>query len=66
MQKNCSKCGKAFNCCNEVPGCWCENVQLDQKALDALKNEFDNCLCSECLKEYEGKVADSVRSNFSD
>ena len=50
----------AFNCCNEVPGCWCENVQLDQKALDALKNEFDNCLCPTCLKAYEKTIAGTI------
>ena len=50
----------AFNCCNEVPGCWCENVQLDQKALDALKNDFDNCLCPTCLKAYEKTIAGTI------
>ena len=60
MQKNCSKCGSAFDCCNEIPGCWCENLQLDQQTLDALKNNFDNCLCPACLKTYEKLTTDSI------
>jgi hypothetical protein len=60
MQKNCSKCGTAFNCGNEMPGCWCENLQLDQKALDTLKNNFENCLCPECLKAYAKSISKSV------
>ena len=51
-QKNCSKCGKAFECCNEASGCWCENLHVESKMLEQLKNEFDNCLCQACLLAY--------------
>jgi hypothetical protein len=60
MQKRCSKCGFIFNCTNEQNGCWCEHIQLDTSTLDQLKNEFDNCLCPECLKAYEHKQTGHV------
>ncbi|MFL5811376.1 MAG: cysteine-rich CWC family protein [Flavisolibacter sp.] len=53
MEKTCSKCGSAFNCGNESPGCWCEQVQLDQRILDLLKENYANCLCPNCLKSFE-------------
>ncbi|MFL5764765.1 MAG: cysteine-rich CWC family protein [Bacteroidia bacterium] len=52
MKKNCSKCDKEFDCCNDKAGCWCEDLYIDIDTLRDLKKEFDNCLCSECLREY--------------
>ena len=50
--KKCSKCYIEFDCCNEQRGCWCEQVQLSSETLKTLKQNFDNCLCPRCLKEY--------------
>jgi hypothetical protein len=52
VDKNCSRCHKPFNCCNEKPGCWCERLTLDTATLAGLEKEFDNCLCIACLKLY--------------
>ncbi|SEP11932.1 cysteine-rich CWC family protein [Niastella yeongjuensis] len=53
MIKKCSKCETAFNCQNESRGCWCEEVQLSTRQLDYLKENYENCLCPNCLKEFE-------------
>jgi hypothetical protein len=53
MEKTCSKCGLIFNCGNELRGCWCEEVHLDQETLDLLKENYANCLCPTCLKNFE-------------
>lgn len=50
--KSCSKCNVSFECCNEKEGCWCENVWLDIPTLNHLKQEYSNCLCYNCLKQY--------------
>lgn len=50
--KSCSKCKTNFECGNEKPGCWCEDFFLDIETLAKLRKEYDNCLCSNCLKEY--------------
>ncbi len=53
--KKCSKCHASFECGNEKPGCWCEDLLLDMQTLKELKLKYDNCLCPNCLKEYSLK-----------
>lgn len=60
MQKNCSKCGAAFSCQNETRGCWCESIYLSEQTLAKLKETYDNCLCSRCLKALEKAEKDSA------
>ncbi len=50
--KRCSKCEAAFECCSDRPGCWCEQVFVDANTLQELKKNYNNCLCSRCLREY--------------
>ncbi|MDF2437762.1 MAG: hypothetical protein K0Q95_2138 [Bacteroidota bacterium] len=50
--KACSKCKRDFECCNENPGCWCEQIKLSLDTLQELKKDFDNCLCPDCLQDY--------------
>jgi hypothetical protein len=57
MQKTCSKCGVQFSCQNEMPGCWCERVQLNQETLDELKATYENCLCPVCLQGFANRDA---------
>jgi len=51
-QKRCSKCGLAFEC-GGLFGCWCRDVKLDRATLDALKERYDDCLCPDCLKQFD-------------
>jgi len=53
MIKKCSKCETTFNCKNDARGCWCENINLSTQVLAHLKENYDNCLCPRCLKEFE-------------
>jgi hypothetical protein len=53
LEKTCSKCGAPFGCKSETGGCWCEDIKLDPLTLDKLKQDFENCLCPKCLKEFE-------------
>jgi hypothetical protein len=53
MEKHCSKCGKDFSCQNEMRGCWCETIHLSAETLTNLKENYDNCLCPQCLKSFE-------------
>jgi hypothetical protein len=55
MEKKCSKCETVFTCQNESSGCWCESVRLTQETLAHLKEHYENCLCTKCLKELEGE-----------
>ncbi|MBO9204811.1 MULTISPECIES: cysteine-rich CWC family protein [Niastella] len=53
MIKKCSKCEVPFTCQNESRGCWCEDIQLSTQVLTYLKDNYDNCLCSKCLQEFQ-------------
>ncbi len=53
--KKCSKCNVDFECGNEKPGCWCEELFLDIATLKELKEKYDNCLCPQCLKLHSHK-----------
>ncbi len=48
-EKRCSKCGEPFRCGGLV-GCWCRDVELDKGTLAALKEQYDDCLCPDCLR----------------
>ena len=47
--KQCSKCNETFSC-GGLLGCWCGDVKLDPAMLATLKERYNNCLCSSCLK----------------
>jgi hypothetical protein len=50
--KNCSKCSTQFECGADVGKCWCMDLKVKPEVLSKLKEEFSNCLCPECLKDY--------------
>lgn len=55
MTKKCSKCSKEFDCCADARGCWCENYSLTTETLAQLRGDFANCLCPDCLSEYNAE-----------
>ncbi|MCB0698995.1 MAG: cysteine-rich CWC family protein [Chitinophagales bacterium] len=52
-EKHCSNCKKSFGCLADERGCWCEQHHLSAEKLQYLKENFDNCLCPDCLKKVE-------------
>lgn len=59
-QKQCSKCGKSFDCCADGSGCWCEQYSVKTDTLAELKENFADCLCPSCLAEYAAGKKDTV------
>lgn len=55
--KQCSKCNTDFECKAEGSGCWCEGLTISCENLQELRNDFDNCLCPDCLSQYAAPVA---------
>lgn len=46
--KLCAKCGIPFGC--GVNGkCWCSEISLDDKALKEIEDQYEGCLCPDCL-----------------
>ncbi len=54
-QKKCQKCGKAFQCDGDQD-CWCEHRQIHKKAMIEIMENYTDCLCPDCLGEYETDV----------
>ena len=46
----CESCGKEFSCGAKVGDCWCFAVEVKAETLTDLRENFDNCLCPDCLK----------------
>jgi len=54
--KKCVKCGKDFHCfAGSNKKCWCTRYKLSDEQLKALAQEYEDCLCEECLKEFVEK-----------
>ena len=57
--KSCARCGATFVCkVDDLPRCQCVNVSLSAQLLEQLKDHYNDCLCSRCLKELAGKERD--------
>jgi hypothetical protein len=59
--KSCSKCGESFECKADTGGCWCDAITISVENLEKLKQSFNDCLCPDCLKEYETPAHLSLR-----
>jgi len=53
--KTCESCGKDFSCGARTQNCWCFAVELSQKTLAKLQEDFKTCLCKDCLLNYGKK-----------
>jgi len=54
--KVCPKCGAAFNCYRSSKmKCWCEDFSIKSENLKVLAENYNNCLCPECLAFYGEK-----------
>jgi hypothetical protein len=52
MQKECSKCGKLFACGFDTGSCWCKDLEIERNELEKLSNNYESCLCRECLSAH--------------
>jgi hypothetical protein len=52
--KNCSKCGKSFQCLHNKD-CWCMDYEISPENLKKLQKTYKDCLCPECLAGYATK-----------
>jgi hypothetical protein len=50
--KKCKKCDSVFTCDGDND-CWCETVQIHKKEMVEIMEKYTDCLCPDCLKQYE-------------
>ncbi|MDH5764571.1 MAG: cysteine-rich CWC family protein [Gammaproteobacteria bacterium] len=52
--KFCPRCNKAFECkCGSINLCQCAAANLSEHLRQHLQQQFDDCLCIQCLREYQ-------------
>ncbi len=50
---NCESCGTEFTCNAGQETCWCFDVKVAPENLADLKENYQRCLCKECLEKLE-------------
>lgn len=51
--QQCPRCSRRFLCYGD-DNCWCQNVQIHSRTREALVEQFNGCLCNNCLDFYAG------------
>lgn len=52
MQKKCPRCSSNFKCREDrTELCHCTRIHLFSGVRDYIKDNYQNCLCPQCLKE---------------
>ena len=46
----CPRCKQKFDC-SKSNKCWCFEIGLETEQLEKLGNEYDGCLCKNCIEE---------------
>jgi hypothetical protein len=52
----CESCGEEFSCGANVGKCWCFSVELKAETATELREDFNSCLCENCLSKYQKSV----------
>lgn len=48
--KICESCQTEFACGANAEKCWCFNVNVNPEILQEIAQNYQNCLCENCLK----------------
>ena len=54
LNSRCEACGKEFSCGASLYGCWCSEIQLNDKTRAELRSRYRDCLCRDCLELLSG------------
>ena len=49
-KEKCPRCGKDFDC-GKSGKCWCYERDIPTPVLEKIEQDFDGCLCPDCLYE---------------
>lgn len=53
----CENCKEEFSCEVELEKCWCFSVDLGDETRKRLRENFEQCLCRDCLKQFEAELS---------
>ncbi|MCK4705624.1 MAG: cysteine-rich CWC family protein [Gammaproteobacteria bacterium] len=61
IEKTCSRCQIVFECkSDDIINCQCALVALDQNQRDKILEQYDDCLCANCLEQLRVKYKINV------
>jgi hypothetical protein len=66
-QKNCPRCGTAFECrVGDVANCQCHGIELPVAAADWMAQQYGDCLCRHCLLQLKAQspMGNAYRAAF--
>ncbi|MCY7347884.1 MAG: cysteine-rich CWC family protein [Pyrinomonadaceae bacterium] len=52
----CESCGVEFSCGANVGKCWCFAVEMKAETLAELREDFNHCLCEDCLSKFSKEI----------
>ena len=53
--KKCPVCGEKFECLHNE-NCWCVHIKLSEETINYLENNYNDCLCKNCLEKIEKQI----------
>ena len=59
----CESCGQPFACELSLGACWCSEITLADATRSMLRSRFSECLCRECLTNYQAKDEADRKAN---
>jgi len=51
--QGCPRCSRPFLCYND-DNCWCQAVSIHSTTRESLAEQYQGCLCNNCMAEYAG------------
>jgi hypothetical protein len=66
MEKICPRCNAVFTCQNHsIEKCWCFYEPVDGELLNYLAENFDGCICRDCMIEVRINISDNQKFKFN-
>jgi len=63
-EKYCPRCGILFECkVGDVANCQCNTIQLNRKERDYINEQYDDCLCANCMKDLKAEYHNNKLKN---
>jgi hypothetical protein len=61
----CEACGESFECGAKSGTCWCFDLAIEPESLALLREQFQNCLCFNCLQNSSQEKNKNLRTNHT-
>ena len=61
QEKKCARCGGLLQCnAGSIEQCDCSSILLSNETTEWIQQEYNDCLCLDCLKEVSDLIARTI------